>query len=340
MTTIGGSSRAAVASEVARLFFDRQLSKVEIGNRLGISRFRVARLIDQALSEDLVRIEFREIPALDRQRAARLERAFGLDLCVVASAGPVDGPVAVDAVARLAGSVTAELIDRDDVVGIAWGSTLAAVVAAMPARADGSIEVVQLAGSSVGLDRRGDPGELARALADRLGAADRPLHAPAFVDDPALRAALVTQPDLAATVGAFDRLTIAIVGIGAMPTASRGGDSSLIRSGALGPADVERLVGLGAVGDLIVHPFDLEGRFVAPDLGRRAIAVSVEQLRRVPRVVAVAAGPAKGAAIRGALATGVLDVLVTDAAAADAALAAQAPSRPVRRPRARRRAAS
>ena len=33
-----------LATQVARLFFDRQLSKVEIASRLGISRFRVARL--------------------------------------------------------------------------------------------------------------------------------------------------------------------------------------------------------------------------------------------------------------------------------------------------------
>lgn len=311
-------ARTAVASEVARLFFDRQLSKVEIGQRLGISRFRVARLIEQALDEDLVRIEFREIPPVDRERAARIEREYGLDLCVVAGAGSTSSATSTEAVARLAASVAAEMIGPSDVVGIAWGSTLASVVASIPPRSDGSIEVVQLAGSSVRLDRRGDPGELGRVLGDRLGAVHHPLHAPAFVDDPRLRAALLAQPDLADTVAAFDRLSIAIVGIGAWPVGARAGESSLIRSGALAPADVERLTGLGAVGDLVVHAFDAAGRFVAPDLAERAIAVPIDRLREVPRVVAVAAGRSKATAIRGALASGVVDVLVTDSTAADA----------------------
>ncbi|HET9455971.1 MAG TPA: sugar-binding domain-containing protein, partial [Candidatus Limnocylindrales bacterium] len=219
-----------MAAEVARLFFDRQLSKVEIGGRLGISRFRVARLIDLALAEDLVRIEFRDVPSVDRDLARAIEERFGLDLCVVA--GEADGDADGDAdgaarAARLAGSVAGELIGRGDVVGIAWGSTLAAVVGAIGPRHDPSIEVVQLAGSSVRLERTRDPGQLSRALADRLGAGHHPLLAPAFVDEPALRSALLAQPDLAETVASFDRLSLAIVGIGAMPAGGRDGRSSL-----------------------------------------------------------------------------------------------------------------
>lgn len=321
-TGIGSAApgQRQMAAEVARLFFDRQLNKVEIGDRLGISRFRVARLIDLALAEDLVRIEFRDIPPVDRELARAIEEHFGLDLCVVAGETDGEGDGAARA-ARLAGSVAGELIGRGDIVGIAWGSTLAAVVGAIAPRHDPSIEVVQLAGSSVRLERIGDPGQISRALADRLGAGHHPLLAPAFVDEPELRSALLAQPDLAETVAAFDRLSLAIVGIGAMPAGGRGGRSSLLRSGALGDGDVADLVARGAVGDLVVHAFDASGGFVAPDLAERAIAISVDQLRRVPRVLAVAAGADKALAIRGALASGVIRMLATDARAAAAVLA-------------------
>lgn len=311
-----------VATQVARLYYDRQLSKVEIGGRLGMSRFRVARLLDHALANDLVRIEFRDTPVADRGLARALEERFGLDLCIVAGDGPSD---ARGRVSRLAGSVVGDLIGHGDVVGIAWGSTLAAFVREVPARHDDSIEVVQLAGSSVRLGRERDPGELARVLADRLGAAHRPLHAPVFVDDPAGRRALLAEPDLAATLAAFDRLTVAIVGIGAFGPEAEDGEarveSSLVRSGVLDAAAVEHLRERGAVGDLVVHAFDAAGRFVAPDLAERSIAIGVDQLRRVPRVVAIATGPAKAEAIRGALATGIVRVLATDAKAAAAILA-------------------
>jgi Putative sugar-binding domain len=115
------------------------------------------------------------------------------------------------------------------------------------------------------------------------------------------------------TIGRFDAIGIAVVGIGAFGTAHHAASSSLIRSGAVSAAEMDRLAELGAVGDLLVHPFTAAGVFVAPDLAVRAIAISIDQLRRVPTVVATAAGTAKVAAIRGALATGVIAVLVTDA---------------------------
>ena len=315
------SASSDLSTQVARLFFDRQLSKMEIAARLGISRFRVARLIDDALADGLVRIEYRDIPADDRGLAAVLEERFGLDLCAVAIAAAdeaTDEATTFNAVARLAAAVLHGLISSGDVIGVAWCSTLAAVVRELPTRSDPDLEVVQLAGSSARLDRGRDAGELARVLADRLGATHRAIYAPTFVETAALRAALLREPEVADTVARFNALDLAIVGIGAMP--DDGASSSLVRSGVLDDTEVLRLTELGAVGDLVVHPFDATGRFVAPDLAERAVAIGVEELRRVRRVVAVAAGTPKAGAIRGALKSGVIRMLVTDGPTARAVL--------------------
>jgi DNA-binding transcriptional regulator LsrR (DeoR family) len=314
--TVRGSAGTALATQAARMFFQRQLTKIEIAGHLGISRFRVARLIDQALADGLVRIEFRDMPTQDAELAHRIEEQAGLDLCLVADAAPTEAETTIR-VARLAGRLIGELLMPAEVVGIAWGSTLAAVVAEIEDARRPDLEVVQLAGGSSQLGPERDPGELARLLAERLGASHRPLFAPAFVESRRLRDSLVRQPDVASAVAQFSRLTTAVVGIGAMPDSGSGGRSSLVGSGVLGAAEIERLVTLGAVGDLVVHPFDAAGTFVAPDLADRAVAVSIEELRRTRRVVAVAAGTGKARAIAGALATHVVRVLVTDSATAD-----------------------
>ena len=310
---------AGLAGQVARLFFDRQLTKVEIAARLGISRFRVARLVERALADGIVRIEFRDAPWEDRELARAIEERFGLDLCAVAQ----DSDDPVGAAASLAGGIVDGLVGSGDAVGIAWGSTVARVVAAIPARKDPSIDVVQLAGSSARLEAA-DPGDLTRVLAERLGGRSHRLHAPAFVASAELRAALAQEPEIAATLRSFDHLAVAILGIGAFGSGKERPNSSLVRSGALTNREIDRLMRQGAVGDLLVHPFDGSGRFVAPELARRAMAIGVDQLRRVATVVAVAAGAAKVGAIRGALATTVIRVLVTDAAVARGLLAASA----------------
>ena len=275
----------------------------------------MARLLDRALAEGIVRIEFRDTPAQDRALGRLVAERFGIGRCVVAA---TDDDAAV---ARLGAEVVDGLLDPGDAIGIAWGSTVARVVRAMPARDDATIDVVQLAGSSTSLDAREDPGDLTRVLAERLGARHHRIHAPAFVESADLRASLLRQPEIAATVARFDDLAVAVLGIGAFGGHDAAPSSSLLRSGALTAAEADGLAGLGAVGDLIVHPFTTHGRFVAADLADRAIAISIDQLRTIPTVVAVASGAAKVGAIRGALATGVVGVLVTDAPTAHGLLA-------------------
>ena len=298
---------SALLGQVARLFFEHQLTKVEIAARLGISRFRVARLLDRAVAEGVVHIEFRDAPSQDRELNRAVAERFGIGRCVVAAN---DDAIAV---ARLGADVVDALLDPGETIGIAWGSTVARVVRAMQPRNDPTIDVIQLAGSSTAFDSFADPGDLTRVLAERLGGRPHRIHAPAFVESAELRSALERQGEVAATIERFETVEIAVVGIGAFGASDRAPSSSLIRSGALTAAELDRLGRLGAVGDLLVHPFTVAGRFVAPDLAARAIAISIEMLRRVPTVVAVAAGSAKVEAIRGALATGVVGVLVTDA---------------------------
>ena len=176
MAPDGESASAALLDQVARLFFEQQLSKVEIASRLGMSRFRVARLLDRARAEGVVRIEFRDALDEDRALADQLESRFAVRCRVSAASGDPS------ALARLGARVVDAALGPGDAIGIAWGSTVAAVVRALPSRTDPSIAVVQLAGSSTSLDATSDPGDLARVLAERVGGRAHRLHSPAFVE--------------------------------------------------------------------------------------------------------------------------------------------------------------
>jgi DNA-binding transcriptional regulator LsrR (DeoR family) len=68
-----------------------------------------------------------------------------------------------------------------------------------------------------------------------------------------------------------------------------------------------------------------DGHVVSADLTVRSIAISGDQLRRIPEVIAVAGGRAKTAAIRAVLAGGFVTSLVTDATVATELLHGVAP---------------
>src|SRR6266702_3041689 len=72
-------SEVVLAARVARQFYLEGVSKVDIADQLGISRFRVARLLDSARESGMVRIEI-GLPGgnLDAGLSAELCSAFEL----------------------------------------------------------------------------------------------------------------------------------------------------------------------------------------------------------------------------------------------------------------------
>ena len=63
--------------------------------------------------------------------------------------------------------------------------------------------------------------------------------------------------------------------------------------------------------------FNADGEFYDWDVNERLIAITPEQLRKCPLVVAVAGGGSKFAAIQAALKGGTIDVFVTDYSTAE-----------------------
>ncbi|MBA2634757.1 MAG: hypothetical protein H0U86_17465 [Chloroflexi bacterium] len=318
-----GDGSATFAIQIARLFFERQLTKTEIGEKLGISRFRVARLIDQSLEEGLVTVEFRDIlPPVDDALGRAVEERFGLRLCLAMQTPPGLSQEVQPDLARLAAAVLADLARPDEIIGVGWGSTIAAIAEHLPPGKRGSVQVIQLAGGSRRIAVNMSPSELARRFAERLGASYQALFAPAFVESPALRAALLRQDEMRETVAMFSQVTFAVLGVGAWADHDGAAPpSSLVAAAVIGHNDWEQLHAEGAIGDLLLYPFTAEGRFVGDGLAARAIGISLDQLRGVPRVMAVAGGTDKVRAIRGALSTGLLTILLTDATSAAGVLA-------------------
>jgi DNA-binding transcriptional regulator LsrR (DeoR family) len=272
----------AVLAHVARLHYVRDLSKQEIGERLGLSRFKVARLLEQAREQGVVRFEIADPVAVDEALSGAVERAYGLRQALVAPEP-----------ARAAAAWLPALALPGRPLGVAWGATLQEVAAALPAAPDpGGPGVVQVCGVVAGLRPGTGPAELALRFAEKLGGPLWALPAPALAG-PAARDELLADDAVRPTVEQFGRVGTVLAGVGT----------------ALPGAPPE------AAGHLLVHAFDAGGALLPAPAEREAIAMSREQLMGA-RLVAVAAGEAKRVAIRGALRSGLVDTLVTDPATA------------------------
>ena len=75
-----------------------------------------------------------------------------------------------------------------------------------------------------------------------------------------------------------------------------------------------------AAGDVLLRYVDFEGRPIDWAGQSRLLAISLDQLKRTPMVIGVAAAAAKAPGIIGVARSGVIDALVTDSATGTAIL--------------------
>ena len=120
-----------------------------------------------------------------------------------------------------------------------------------------------------------------------------------------------------ATTHYWGELKLALVGMSGAPRYAPGYGTVMDR---LDDAGRTRLAGKGAVGDVAGHLVRLDGSFVEDEWERRTISIPIETLRRVPKVVGIAAGSNKVETIVAGARTGLLHILITDEPTATSAL--------------------
>jgi DNA-binding transcriptional regulator LsrR (DeoR family) len=296
------------ATAVARAYYLDNRSKSEIAEQFGISRFKVARILDQAREAGLVRIEIRPPAGIDDALSEQVRRAFGLRHVVVID---VQGHTEVELRSALAHTATAllcEIVTEDDVVGIGYGRTLTIMAQTMDALA--RCPIVQLTGALLGVNRDENSVELVRQISARNGGPAYPMYTPQVLPDPATAAALRKQPEVAETYRQFDRVTKAVVAVGSWtPPSSQLYDSL---------PDDERaaLLAQGVAAEVCATLLDAQGKTVAEDFSERCISITDDQLRAVTDVIAVAGGAHKVTAVRSVILSGHAKSLITDTALA------------------------
>jgi deoxyribonucleoside regulator len=304
----------------AQLYYRMDLTQDQVGERLGISRFKVGRLLDRALREEAVRVEIVHPAArLVALEDALIER-FGLRGALVVDVATTGSPASDEQLARerVAGAAADHLAELrpQGAIGVSWGRTMLQLAAQLRAGWTQATEIVQLNGA---ISRSAQPTryqEVVERFGATSGAAIRLMAAPAIVGSADLRRALEADPAVGQTLKAARKAHSAVFGMGLL-----GPDSVHVASGYLDAGDLRRLQRAGAVGDVLGRFLTAEGRIALPALDYRTVGLQLHELAQTPVTVGVAAGPAKGPITLAALRAGCLKHVVTDEDTAEWVLA-------------------
>jgi len=301
-------SQQATLVRVSRLYYEAGETQERIATLLGVTRPQVSKLLKQARQRGVVEIRIVDKDERSEPVAERLRARFGLREVRVAPT--IDGHEAASRrrLGALAADVLRGAVRDGQVIGIGAGSSVSATAEALePMTPPIDATVVPLCG---GFWVSAAGPEPFRRIAEVLGATPRALLAPGVLETAATRDALWSDPGIRAIGDLWDRLDVALVGIGA-PSWSEA---------TVGPEAMAELEAGHAIGEVLISPFDAEGRFVAPGFRARTIGYDAARLGQVPTAIGVATGPGKVAPILAVLRRRLVNVLITDTATAEMVL--------------------
>lgn len=307
-----GPAATLLTAIVARRYYFDGESKSEIAAEVGLSRFKVARLLEQARASGLVRIEFDYRGELDLDLSMRLRAAHDLRHCVVVEGPDDDDELLRESLGRAAAGLLSEIVDADDTLGLVWARSLTAMRSSLARLAP--CTVVQLTGSLSRADVDESSVELVRDIARVAGGPAYLFYAPMIVPDAATAQVMRTQPEIARALGMAERVTTAVVGVGAWQK----GLSTI--ADAVTDAERREMHALGVRAEVGGVQLDADGRPVVTSLTERLIGIDAERLRGIGDVIAIVYGPPKADAVRAALRGGFVTSLVTHGAMARALL--------------------
>ncbi|MGG7510780.1 sugar-binding transcriptional regulator [Plantibacter sp. YIM 135249] len=304
-----------LAVRAAELYYDETKTQDEIGGLLGITRWKVGRLLAQARELGYIRIEI----VHPRARRLPLERSlrerFGLKDAVVVPAANSQAELN-ERVSRAAADYLSALRPVPRTLGVSWGRTLRDVADHLADGWASGITVVQINGGVSLNQRLGTAAATAARIADKASGEVRLLPSPAILERLETKLSIESDRTVAEVLSAAANANAYLYGAGVA-----GPDSALVNSGYLTPKDVEVLVARGAVGDVVGRYIDAEGMIVDPSLDDRTVGLGLEALRAAETSIAVIAGAEKHAIARAVVGSGLCTVLVTDERTATALLA-------------------
>jgi DNA-binding transcriptional regulator LsrR (DeoR family) len=299
-----GPAELVRLAAVARDFYLEGKSKSEIAEEHGLSRFKVARLLQEARAAGIVRISVQIPPGINTELSTRLQESYGLRHAIVIDTPEEPEPLLRAHLARTAGDLLTEIVTDEDVLGVGYGRTLTVLaesLAALPA-----CTVVQLTGALVGVNPGENSIELVRRIAAVSGGPAFAMYSPQVLPDPATAATLRNQPEVRAAFERFGSVTKAIVPVGSWsPPHSQLHDF-------LSSEEQTQLRERGVCAEICATLLDASGQQVAPEFSERCIAISGEQLKKIDEVIVVGGGLMKAAAVRAVLLGGYASSVVTE----------------------------
>ncbi len=296
---------------VAKMYYIEGLSQEEISKKIHVSRPSVSRLLQSCIKEGIVQIKIDDVSSFGKELGKKIVETFGINEAIVVPQS-YSAEADKEKVGQTAALHIESMLSSGMLIGLSWGTTIHSIVKNIKPNSFIKDDVIQLVGGTGNKTNDTDANMMAHNLAKALNGDSYILQAPFMVQSKILRDLLMEEPHIKNHFQKMKSIDLAVIGLGSTKPEL----SAQFRSGHINIVDSEKLISEGAVGDICGSYIDINGHLCHSTLNDKMIAISLEELKRIPTVIGVAAGEKKADVILGALRGRYIDVLITDEKAA------------------------
>ncbi|WP_208321960.1 sugar-binding transcriptional regulator [Paramicrobacterium chengjingii] len=312
MPRIDTADDELLSIRAAELYYDEDKTQDEVGAILGLTRWKVGRLLASARENGYIRIEIVHPRARKLSLERQLRTRHGLtDAVVVPVAGARSESELRERVAQGAADYLAALRPVPRTLGISWGRTLHDVASVLNEQWAVGVNVVQVNGGVSVNQRAGTAAATAVEIARKASGEATLLPSPAILERVETKVSIENDRTVA---GVLDQAAEATAYLFSAGPADH--SSAHIQSGYLHTGEMDELVRRGAVGDVWGRYINAEGMIVDPALDHRTLGLGLTSLRNADTAILVVSGESKHAVTRAIVQGGLCTALVTDEATA------------------------
>lgn len=307
--------RKRLIVKICRYYYMEGKNQQEIADRLHISRPKVSRLLSQAREEGIVNISIKNPFIEEQSYESALVEHFGIKEAIVVN---TDEKNTMEVMRRLgnAGAVYLESVLKDkDTVGVMAGKAMWALTEEMEYFPRKNLCFVPLVGGWGNEGNYWNSNMNVRELGEKLKSTYYLLNAPAFVASKETRNMLLNEPEIMQVIDIAKKADIALIGIGQVSD-----NSGIVKSGSFRMEDIEEVKKYGAVANICTSFIDKNGDCIKYFGNDKTLGLTVDEIRKIPQVIAIANGTDKVEAIHATLLGKWIDILITDISTAKAVL--------------------
>lgn len=295
------------AVTISKLYYLEGATQAQIAKKLNLSRPTISRALQYARENDIVNIQVNDPLSNVDDLQTQVRRKYGLDAVVIAENDASDDPQkSLDLLGQAAANYLPKIIQDNDIIGISWGRTIAAVARHLLPSERKNVQAVYLKGTVANSTHNNFVIDVTKHFNDCYHTQAQILPLPVIFDNEEIKKMVTKDRFINHIITAARQAQVALFTVGTTAP-----DTTLFELGYLTPKEISYLQE-NSVGDIISQFIDANGKIVDPQINARTMALPLDQLKEKRDAVLVAGGMAKLPAIKAALHGKYANILVTD----------------------------